>query len=150
MEFEVKPCPKRNYSALPNSSLVRLREYVDTNLETPLTLEELGAVVQYSPFHLARRFRQATGQSLHQYVACRRLTKAHALIAGTDLPLHQVAAQVGFSDQSHLSNASRKAYGCAPSEVRRNLQIERTDLQDAIPNSRYLLRNVRQRHSSPP
>ena len=63
----------------------------------------------------------------------RRLVKAHALIATTDFPLHQIAAQAGFSDQSHLSNVFRKAYGCAPTEVRKNLQIMRTDFQDSNP-----------------
>lgn len=138
MEFEVRPYSQRNYRALPHATLVLLCEYIDAHLEGALTLEELGSVVQYSPFHLARRFRQATGQTLHQYVTNRRLAKAYALIVGTDLPLQQVAAQAGFSDQSHLSNAFRNAYGCAPSAVRKNLQIARTDFQDARPNSRYL------------
>jgi AraC family transcriptional regulator len=138
MEHKTKPNSPRNYNALPHGILMRLYDYVDAHLESPLTLEELGSVVQYSPFHLARRFRQATGQTLHQYVTSRRLAKAQALIAATDLPLHQIAAQAGFSDQSHLSNAYRKAYGCAPSAVRRNLQIARTDFQDANPKSRYL------------
>ena len=137
MKHDAKPNSPRNYNALPHGILMCLRDYIDAHLESPLTLEELGSVVQYSPFHLARRFRQATGQTLHQYVTNRRLAKAHALIAGTDLPLQQVAAQAGFSDQSHLSNAFRKAYGCAPSEVRKNLQMARTDFQDASPNSRY-------------
>jgi AraC family transcriptional regulator len=138
MEHEAKPNSQRSYNALPHGILMCLCDYIDAHLESPLTLEELGSVVQYSPFHLARRFRQATGQTLHQYVTNRRLAKAHALIATTDFPLQQVAAQAGFSDQSHLSNAFRRAYGCAPSEVRKNLQIMRTDLQDANPKSRYL------------
>jgi AraC family transcriptional regulator len=138
MEYQAQPNPRRNYNALPHTILVRLCDYIEAHLESPLTLEELGGVVQYSPFHLARRFRQATGQTLHQYVTSRRLAKAQALLATTDLPLQQVAAQAGFSDQSHLSNAFRKAYGCAPSAVRKNLQIARTDFQDVSANSRYL------------
>ena len=138
MEYEAKPNLQRQYSALPPAILVCLHEYIDTHLECRLTLEELGSVVRYSPCHLARRFRLATGQTLHQYVTCRRLAKAQALIATTDLPLLQIAAQTGFSDQSHLSNAFRKAYGCAPSAMRKNLQMMRTDFQDANPKSRYL------------
>ena len=129
---------RQNYSAMPHTTLVRLCEYIDAHMESTLTLEELGRVAQYSPFHLARRFRQATGQTLHQYVTGRRLAKAQALLATTDLPIQQIAAQAGFSDQSHLSNTFRKAYGCAPSAVRKNLQIARTDFQDANPKSRYL------------
>jgi AraC family transcriptional regulator len=138
MEYDAKPNSQRNYPALPHAILARLCEYIDTHLESPLTLEELGGIAQYSPFHLARRFRQSTGLTLHQYVTSRRVAKAHALIAATDLSLQQVAAQAGFSDQSHLSNACRKVYGCAPSEVRKNVQVTRTDFQDANQNLRYL------------
>lgn len=94
-------------------------DYIEANLDQPLTLEELGRVAQYSPFHLARRFHLATGQTLHHYVVMRRLAKAKLLLTTTNLPPHQVAALAGFSDQSQLSKQYRREYGCAPSAERR-------------------------------
>jgi AraC family transcriptional regulator len=94
-------------------------DYIEANLNQPLTLEELGGVAQYSPCHLERLFRIATGQTLHRYVILRRLAKAKLLLTTTDLPLHQVAALAGFSDQSQLSKQYRREYGFAPSAERR-------------------------------
>jgi AraC family transcriptional regulator len=94
-------------------------DYIEANLDRPLTLEELGRVAQYSPCHLDRLFHLATGQTLHQYVIARRLAKARRLLTTTDLPLHQVAALAGFGDQSQLSKQYRRAYGVAPSAERK-------------------------------
>lgn len=96
-----------------------LYDYIEANLDQPLTLEELGRVVQYSPSHLARLFHLATSQTLHHYVVLRRLERAKLLLTTTDLPLHQVAAVAGFSDQSQLSKQYRRVYGFAPSAERR-------------------------------
>jgi transcriptional regulator GlxA family with amidase domain len=49
----------------------------------------------------------------------RRLERAKLLLTTTDLPLHQVAALAGFSDQSQLSKQYRRVYGFAPSAERR-------------------------------
>ncbi len=94
-------------------------DYIEANLDQPLTLEDLGTVAQYSPCHLERLFRFATGQTIHRYVILRRLAKAKLLLTTTDLPLHQIAALAGFSDQSQLSKQYRRQYGCAPSAERR-------------------------------
>jgi AraC family transcriptional regulator len=101
------------------SALHCVCDYIEANLAQPLTLEELGRVAQYSPCHLDRLFHLAKGQTLHQYVIARRLAKARLLLKTTDLPLHQVAAQAGFGDQSQLSKQYRRAYGVAPSAERR-------------------------------
>ena len=94
-------------------------DYIEANLDQPLTLEELSGVAQYSPCHLSRLFHFATGQTIHHYVVSRRLAKAKLLLTTTDLPLHQVAALAGFSDQSQLSKQYRRVYGFAPSAERR-------------------------------
>lgn len=117
----VKPPQARHDKMLRQTALRRVCDYIEANLERELTLEELGKIAQYSPFHLARLFRQATGQSLHQHIAKCRLAKAKLLLETTDMPLRQIAQQVGFTDQSHLSNHFRKAFGYAPSTERRSL-----------------------------
>lgn len=48
-----------------------------------------------------------------------RRDAAHRYLTTTGLPLGQVAALVGFSEQSTLSHAVRRWYGASPREVRR-------------------------------
>lgn len=113
------PPPLLPARGLPPHVLRRVCDYIDVHLEHELTLQELGAVAQYSPHYLARLFRTATGQSLHQFVTARRLAKAKTLLTTTDLALQQIAQAAGFSDQSHLSHQFRRAYGCTPNTMRR-------------------------------
>ena len=58
MEHEAKPNSQRSYNACRTRHPEGPCDYIDADLESPLTLEELGSAVQYSPVHLARRFRQ--------------------------------------------------------------------------------------------
>ncbi|MFN8470220.1 MAG: AraC family transcriptional regulator [Caldilineaceae bacterium] len=113
-----KPRGRRD-KALPAATVRRVCDYVEANLQNALTLEELGVVAGYSPYHLARLFRSTIGQTLHDYVVTQRLKRAKVLLVTTDLTLQEIAETVGFHHQSHLSNQFRQFYGCTPSSIRR-------------------------------
>jgi AraC family transcriptional regulator len=101
-------------SKLSQPRLGRLIEYIHLHLDTALSLGELGAVVQLSPYHLARMFRSTTGQSLHQYILSQRLLAARHMLLGRHRSLADIALQLGFADQSHLSHHFKRRYGVAP------------------------------------
>ncbi len=50
-------------------------EYLDAHLDEPITLEQLGAVVGMSPFHLQRTFKAQVGLSPRAYRNARRLER---------------------------------------------------------------------------
>src|SRR5262245_61190182 len=85
-----------------------------------LTLAAVARQVGYSPYHFARLFRRATGESLHQRVLRARIARARQLLAETELPLAQVAAESGFAHQSHLSHVFRQELGRTPRAYRRH------------------------------
>jgi AraC family transcriptional regulator len=76
--------------------------------------------VHLSPYHLARLFKQATGDSPHHYLIQVRLTSARALLsAGSgQRSLAEIAAAVGFSDQSHLTRHFKRQFGVTPKQLR--------------------------------
>jgi transcriptional regulator GlxA family with amidase domain len=49
--------------------------------------------------------------------------RACKLLSTTDLPIHSIAAQVGFSSAASFSYAFRKATGIRPSDLRKNVRI---------------------------
>ena len=71
-----------------------------------------------SPFHFARVFRQATGLPPHAWLKQRRLARARTMLRQGGAPLN-VAFDLGFADQSHLSRQFKQAYGVTPGEYRR-------------------------------
>ena len=87
-------------------------------------MEQRAAVARLSRYHFARQFKAATGLPPHQYVIMRRVERAKELLqAGTALSLAEVAAHVGFSDQSHFSQHFKRLVGVTPGQFRMSARI---------------------------
>lgn len=107
--------------ALGTQSLRRVLEYIDDHLADKLSVQQLAQVANSSPFHFSRRFREATGVSVHQFVIEKRLERARALLKNPALSLLEIAFSVGFANPSHLSLHFRRRFGCPPGTYRRNM-----------------------------
>jgi AraC family transcriptional regulator len=109
---------------LPRGRLRAVVEYVEEHLGAGPTLEQMAAVARLSAYHFARQFKAATGLPPHQYVITRRVERAKELLqAGTALSLAEVAAHVGFSDQSHFSQHFKRIVGVTPGQFRTPARI---------------------------
>ncbi len=104
--------------ALSTSDVRMLTEFIDANLHRNIALSELSQLVDLSPSHLCRAFKQAAGRPPHQFQIERRIDKAKALLQRPDLSLVEVALELGFSTQSHLSNQFRRIVGMTPARFR--------------------------------
>ena len=88
------------------------------HLGEPLSLGELARAVGVSPFHLARLFQRDAGTTLHAYRHRLRLRNAlERVLDGEDLT--RVALDLGYSSHSHFTAMFRRAFGRAPSSLRR-------------------------------
>jgi AraC-like DNA-binding protein len=98
------------------------KELLHAQLTAPPSLEVLAAAVNLSPFHFARVFRRATGMPPHTWLVQQRIARARALLQSGCLPL-EVAMQLGFADQSHLSRQFKQVYGVGPGAYRTARQL---------------------------
>ncbi|HET9645582.1 MAG TPA: helix-turn-helix domain-containing protein [Burkholderiaceae bacterium] len=99
---------------LPPEKVARVHELVRAHLEERLPVERLAAEVQLSPFHFARMFKQATGESPHRYLLLQRVARAKALLRDSDLPLAEIARRVGFRTQGHFTGVFHRYAGLTP------------------------------------
>lgn len=106
-----KPLPR-----LSDDEMARLDRYIVGNLDSPLTLDNLASVVGRSRFHFARLFKASTGETPHQYVVRCRVERARELLRAGGA-IAEVAAEVGFASQSHLTTHVRRAFGCTPGQL---------------------------------
>jgi len=95
-----------------------VRDYVREHLRENIALNDLAAAVGLSRFHFARRFKQSTGQTPHAFVMAERLARSRTLLRRTSVPLPDVAARCGFSDQSHMNRVFAKHLGITPGQYR--------------------------------
>ncbi|GHO90533.1 AraC family transcriptional regulator [Reticulibacter mediterranei] len=100
----------------------RVVEYIQDHLDQNLSLETLAQQQGFSAYHFARLFRQATGESPHQFVLNKRIEAAQHLLKKKDLPLAQVALAVGFPNQSHFTQVFKNRVGLTPLRYRQDHQ----------------------------
>jgi AraC family transcriptional regulator len=110
---------RRQQSALPGPQLRRVKDMIESHLHENLSLARIARVVDYSPSNFQRVFRAATGQTAHQYVLETRLIKAQELLHRRSPSLVEIAAQCGFSSQSHMTDVFRSRLGITPASFRR-------------------------------
>src|SRR5215467_8043374 len=94
--------------------LSRARDYMLARMDQPVLLDDMARVACLSPNHFIRTFRNAFGQSPHQYLVSRRLERAAMLLARTSRPVTDVCYSVGFESPGSFSWLFRKRYGVAP------------------------------------
>ena len=96
----------------------RMRSHLDEHYARNVTLEELAGVARLTRFHAIRVFSRHLGMPPHAYQLRRRVAQARELLRG-GTPIAQVAADVGFYDQSHLSGYFRRSLGVTPGAYQR-------------------------------
>ncbi|MDH0862979.1 AraC family transcriptional regulator [Mitsuaria sp. GD03876] len=96
----------------------RARELLHDRMAGDIGLDDLAAHTGMDRFRLTRQFKQTFGQSPHAYLVGLRLRTARALLARGHRP-SEVAAEVGFADQSHLGRWFQRAYRLTPADYRR-------------------------------
>jgi len=111
----------RNVSPRVEMTARQLRlatDFIETRIDEELTLENISAVADMSPFRFARAFRKATGQSPRQYVIARRIERAKQLLRSTDKDIAEIANHVGFATQSHFTTIFGRRCGTTPRRYR--------------------------------
>jgi AraC-like DNA-binding protein len=75
-----------------------------------------------SPNYFCSLFRKKAGLSFNSYVNQTRLEASVYLLEHTDQRISEIADNSGFRDSVYFTQVFKKAYGCSPSEYRKNSQ----------------------------
>lgn len=87
--------------------------YIEQNLKTDITPEELAYMAGYSVWHYQRLFAQVVGMSLAAYINRRRLDCALMEIAAQRKAI-DAAMDYGFDSYAGFYKAFLRTYGCSP------------------------------------
>jgi len=88
-------------------------DYIEQNLKTDITAEELAQMANYSTYHYYRLFSSVTGSSVSGYILKRRLDHALAEISSGRKAI-DVVLEYGFDTYAGFYKAFVKMYGCSP------------------------------------
>ena len=109
-------------------SMGPLLQWIEQNLEEPLSLSLVAHHAAMSMRTLSRRFSEQVGQSPAQWIARARIRRAQQLLETTALPIEQVAERAGFRSASVLREHFGTIVGTPPLAYRnafRSPEIDR-------------------------
>jgi AraC family transcriptional regulator len=112
-------------SRLSDVQLKRVMDFIEAQIQTPLSLETLSKVAGVSNSHLRTWFKAATGQTVHRYVLSRRIERARLLLLAGNFAISEVAHRTGFAHQSHLAHWMRREIGETPLGLKRSRPSDR-------------------------
>lgn len=98
----------------------RATELLEAHLGGNITLQQVAEACQLSVSHFARAFKTTFRKPPHNWLVERRVERARDLMMNSRLPLADIAAQCGFSDQSGLNRSFKRTHGLAPGIWRRS------------------------------
>jgi AraC family transcriptional regulator len=98
--------------------LERARECLHQGLSRRWTLEALAGAAEVEPSRLVRGFRRHLRTTPADYLRQLRVQEARALLAGSERPVAEIALDLGFTDQSHLTRVFRRSFGETPAAFR--------------------------------
>jgi AraC family transcriptional regulator len=124
----MSPAIQSHRRGLSSRALDRVCSYIAENLCERVTLGDLAREACVSRFHFARSFRISTGYSPMEYRLKSRIERAMQMLLQDERPVCEIAALLGFCDQSHLTRTFRRLTGLTPTEfTRRHLYQNRAD-----------------------
>ncbi|MEU6554383.1 AraC family transcriptional regulator [Streptomyces sp. NPDC046915] len=104
--------------ALSTRQLETILSYMRENLEQPVSVGDLAALVSFSRFHFVRCFKATTGLTPYRYLTELRIDLACKYLENGNDTIARIGRRCGFSGSEHFSRSFRRIMGCTPSQYR--------------------------------
>ncbi len=101
-----------------DSIIYEVKQYIDQNYSSSLSLDSLAAQVHLSPSYFSKLFKREMGENLSTYIQNTRIERAKILLRTTDKKAYEIAEEVGIYDPVYFSKIFKKATGLKPREYR--------------------------------
>ncbi len=111
----VKPVARRH------PGVDRVIDFIGDSYQKDVGLRELADMAGLSPYHFCRLFEKQTGITPYSHLIQTRVKEARRRLS-TQQPIADIALDVGFADQSHLTRRFRQVFGITPNKYRNMVQ----------------------------
>jgi AraC family transcriptional regulator len=116
-EIERLPAAKRSTREELFRRLHTARDFIEASFLEPLDLTGIADVVNMSPHHFLRLFKEAFQVTPYQLVIARRLEKAKQLLLTGNSSVTDVCFDLGFESLGSFSRDFKRRFGISPSQV---------------------------------
>lgn len=97
-------------------------DYINTHLDSEMSVRELASMVYVSADHLTRVFKKRCKKTVTDYILQRRMDMAGELLKKPELTVTMVSDSVGFGNYSYFTEQFKKYYGMTPREYQKQFR----------------------------
>ena len=101
------------------SKVKNLVEFINVNIDKKLEVDQLLQVTNWTKRHLTRVFMQYLKVSPYQYILSRKIEKSKSLLKETEIPINEIAFDLGFQNYSSFASAFKKLNEDTPDNYRK-------------------------------
>ena len=110
--------PEEIKSAYKKTSVADVKEYLDQNYRSKITLDDLAARFYINKYYLTRVFKEQYGQSISAYLTSLRITHAKQLLRFSDKSVEEIGLECGLGASHYFSRVFKEIEGVPPSVYR--------------------------------
>ncbi len=109
---------------------LEILNYIQNHIYEPekIRVETVSQHFGISETYLGRYFKKHTDETLQQYITNYRTKLIEARLLHSDMRINEIAAEMGFTDESHLNKFFRKQKGLSPTIFRKQMKQKSTAL----------------------
>lgn len=105
-----------------NKNLPLALKYIQENYKKDICLEDIAQNCYLNRYYLSHIFTRQQGVSIGKYILQLRMTEAKHLLANTNVPVAQIAEEVGFRDAGHFCRTFKRECAVTPLQYRKDPQ----------------------------
>lgn len=94
-------------------------KYIDNNIEHRIDIHDLSNTTRWSNQHFIRVFTKYIGDTPYQYILKKKMEKAKVLITETQLPMKDIAYELGYLSYGNFCKLFKREIGMNPEEYRK-------------------------------
>jgi YesN/AraC family two-component response regulator len=98
--------------------LEKTLSFIEAHYNESIPVERIAKEVYLSPSRLSHIIKDELGMTLRECVSKVRVDKAKGLLKEKELPISQIALEVGYPDQSYFTKVFKKVEKCTPNAFR--------------------------------
>ena len=102
--------------------LAHALDYIHNHIYDTISIDELASVACVTKCHFIRLFVKTVGLPPLQYVNKKKIDRAELMLITEEMPVKEIAYQLGFSDHSYFIRLFKKTTGLTPMAYRNSMR----------------------------
>ncbi len=99
--------------------LARVFDVIEVKFREPLSLADVASTLHLTPAYLTTAVREATGRTVNDWIAERRMAEARRLLLREDTYVASIGERVGYPDPAYFNRKFRGRHGMTPLQYRK-------------------------------